>query len=152
MSYCTSADLAVAVGGSAVLVQLLDKNGDGVADADQITACLNRATSEVNGAIQIAIDVASLAAPYPDELVYRTAEIAAYRAWLQGGDGQTMPEAVLAAYTNAMQWLDRVARRERTLGVIPKPSTSQQVEQIDRNPATAQQHVPTFLSTRGAFW
>ena len=152
MPYCSSSDLSLAVGGGSVLVQLLDKNGDGVADADQVAACLARATSEVNGAIQIAIDLDSLSAPYPDELIYRTADIAAYRAWLQGGDGQTMPDAIKASYENAAKWLDQVARRERTLGVLPKPATSQQAEQIDRNPTGTTPRTPTWESTAGTFW
>lgn len=153
-NYCTSADLSVSLGGSAVMVQLLDKNGDGVADADQIAACLARATAEMKGAIQIAIDLDSLdaMASYPDELVYRTTDVAVYRAWLQGGEGQTMPESVRVNYENAARWMDQVAKRERTLGVIPKPATSQQAEQVNQNPAGVQPRTPTRLSTVGAFW
>lgn len=151
-AYATSSDLAVAVGGSSVLVQLLDKNGDGIADTDQVSACLNRATAEVNSALQIVIDLNSIAAPFPDALIYNTADIAAYYAWLQGADGQTMPEAVTARYQAAVRWLDQIAKRERTLGVLPKPATGQQVAQVDRNPAGRDYRSPTWRSTAGPFW
>lgn len=151
-NYAATADLAVAVGGSAVLVQLLDKNGDGVADTDQVAACLARATAEVNSAIQVVIDLSSLSAPYPGALIYTTADIAAYYAWLQGAEQQTMPDATRQRYENAVRWLDQVAKRERTLGATPKPATGQQVEQIDRNPTDAEYRSPTWRSTAGPFW
>jgi glutathione S-transferase len=152
MPYCSSSDLQIAVGGSPVLVQLLDKDGDGVADSDQIAACLARATAEANSALQVVIDIDSLSAPYPDALIYNTAAIAAYLAWLQGGEGQTMPDAIKAAVDDARRWLDQVARRERTLGTLPKPATGQQVEQVDRNPEGADYRVLTWNSSAGAFW
>lgn len=134
------------------MVQLLDKNGDGTADTDQVNACLARGTAECNSALQVVIDLDSLSAPYPDALIYAAADISAYYAWLQGGDGQTMPEAARTRYENATRWLDQIAKRERTLGVLPKPATGQQVEQIDRNPTDAAYRTPTWRSTAGPFW
>ena len=152
MSYFTSTDLALALGGGAVMVQLLDKNGDGVADTDMVASVISRACAEVNSALQVVIDINSLSAPYPDTLVYNSADIGAYYAWLIGADGQTMPDAVRTRYDAAAKWLDQIAQRTRTLGVLPKPATGQQVEQIDRNPPAAEWRTPTWRSMAGPFW
>lgn len=130
-NYCVQADLEVAVGGAAVLVQLLDKDGDGVADATQVAACLARATAEVNSAISIAVDISALDSPYDDTLIYQTASIAAYHAWMQGGEGQVMPDSVRERHANAQDWLSLVATRRRTLGGTTRRATSQFVgEQV----------------------
>ena len=132
--YCTQTDLELAVGGAAVLAQLLSKSGTGSADANLVAAVIGRATAEVNSAIQVAIAIDTLNPPYPDALVYVTADIGAYFAYLQGTSGQAMPDSTRQRYDNALRWLDQVARRERTLGVSPKPATDQDVKQVDTNP------------------
>ena len=135
------------------MVQLLDKDGDGVADATQVAACLARATAEANSALQIVIDLSTLSAPYADSLVYNTAELAAFYAWQQGGDSQTMPDNVRARRDDSLRWFDQIVRRERTLGVVPKAATGQQAEQVDRNPFTpGEPRTYTWRSGVGAFW
>jgi len=152
VAYCSQSDLEVTLGGAHILVQLLDKNGDGTADSAMVTACLDRATAEIDSRIQVAVDLSALSAPYPNQLIYKTADVAAYEAWKAGAEGQVIPDAVQSRYDDAINWATQVATRRATLGVVPRPTSGQIVEQIDRNPIGATQHVPTFLSTRGPFW
>jgi len=86
MAYCTATDLEYAVGGAANLIRLLDKNRDHVADADYVTSCLVRATSEIDSALQIRHQL-PLTVPYPEILVTHTAALAAYYAHQYGTDG-----------------------------------------------------------------
>lgn len=135
MAYCTQTDLETAVGGSATLVQLLDRDGDGTADSAVVTSVLDRATAEANSAIQVSVDLSTITSPYPDSLIFATANIGAYYSWLLGSSGQAVPDHIRALYDDALRWLDQVARRERTLGVVPRETTDQLVTQIDRSPA-----------------
>lgn len=131
MAYCSQSDLENALGGADKLVELLDKDGDGIADTAIVTAILNRASAEVNSAVQVVIDLSNLVAPYPDALIYNTADIGAYYAYLDGTSGQAVPENVKLRYDNAIKWLDQVATRQRTLGIASKPATGLDVQQID---------------------
>jgi len=135
MAYCTQTDLELAVGGAAALVEQLDKDGDGVADAAFVTAVLNRASAEVSSAVQLAVDLSTLSAPYPDTLVYVTADIASYYAWLEGGQGIAVPGHIRDKYQDALRWLDQVAKRERSLGVMPRSVSEKDVKQIEVNSA-----------------
>jgi phage gp36-like protein len=132
--FCTKANVEVAVGGVPVLVSLLDKNRDGVADADQVDAVLRQATAEVSSAIQIAVSLTALTEPYPDALVFNTARIAAYYAWLQSSSGQAVPQHIRDSHQDALRWLDQVAHGERTLGMAPTPMPTEGVGEVDINP------------------
>jgi phage gp36-like protein len=135
MAYCTQTDLEYAVGGAAILVQLLDKDGDGISDEGYVVRILNRATAEVASAVRISTSLESLElSSYPDALVYTTANIAAYYAFLEGTSGQGLPQHIRDNYQDSLRWLDQVARRERTLGESPKVTTDLQVRQVDPDP------------------
>lgn len=136
MAYCTQTDLENAVGGSAILVQLLDPLATGTANAARVTAVLDRASAEVASAIQVSTSLSALSAPYPDALIFNTANIAAYYAFLEGTQGQGVPEHIKQRYTNTMEWLDKVANRTRSLGASTKPATDHDVKQIEMNPAS----------------
>jgi phage gp36-like protein len=135
MAYASQTDLEYAVGGAATLVQLLDKDGDGLADAPFVARILDRATGEAKSAVQVTSDLAALENnPLPDALVYAVANIAAYYAYLEGTQGQGVPEAIRANYDDALRWLDQVARKERSLGAVPRTTTDQRVGLIDPDP------------------
>jgi phage gp36-like protein len=135
MAYCSQTDLEFAVGGAATLVQLLDKDGDGYADAGFVSRILSRATGEAKSAVQVACDLTSLEnGPLPDSLVYAVANIAAYYAFLEGTQGQGVPDSIRSNYEDALRWLDQVARRERSLGATPRATTDQSVGQVDPDP------------------
>ena len=148
MPYCTQADLEAAIGGAAILKQLLDKDGDGTADAAQVTAVLTEATAECDAAIQVAVQLPL--STTPDALKYNCARIAAYLAHLQGGEGQVVPDAIQRKYDMARDFLTRVARREATLGVASKPVTDHQVKQVERSTATKPRF--TFETSKGFIW
>lgn len=156
--YFDETALALSVGGAAVLVQLLDKDGDGVADPALVAAIRARATSDMSSIIQTQLDLIALDAravldgAYPDALVYHTADIGAYYAWLAGGENQVMPPATLAKYEAAMAWADKVAKKLATLGTPIKPAAGQFVAQVDRNPGGDVWPTPTWTSMRGSFW
>lgn len=133
-TYCTQADLELAVGGAAVLRDLLDKNNTGSADPNQVTAVLTEATAEVNSAINVAFDITTLVAPYPDALVQWTKRIAAYYAYLQSTSGMAMPENIKESYQAAQQWLDKVAHGDRSLGSTVPPGAEKSMGQVDPNP------------------
>ena len=130
-SYCTQADLASAVGGTAALVELLDRDGDGIVDAALVSSVLLRARSEVDSALGTVIDLAALVAPYPDVLVYRTADIAAYYAWVEGAKGQAVPAGVRQTYQDALDWLGEVVTGRRTLGIQSPDPEGRIVELVD---------------------
>lgn len=133
MAYCSSTDLEFAVGGAANLVQLLDKDRDGVADTAYVTACIAKADSEIDSALQVRHEL-PLAAPYPAILVTHGAALAAYYAHQNGTDGQGVPERIAAAAKDARDWLDMLAAGTRTVGTTTAPTANQQVDQIDTNP------------------
>jgi phage gp36-like protein len=133
MAYASQTDLEYAVGGAARLVELLDKDGDGYADLPFVTRILDRATAEVQSAIQVSTDLSTLSTP-PPSLIFATAGIAAYYAYLEGTAGHAVPEAILANHNDALRWLDQVARRERSLGSVPRSTTDQAATQIDPDP------------------
>jgi phage gp36-like protein len=133
--YFTQANLEVAVGGANVLRDLLDKNRDGLADADQVSAVIAEATAEVNSAIQVAVDTTTINLPYPDALVYHATRIGAYYAFLNSTSGMAMPENIRAKYDAAMDWLDRVARGDRTIGIAAPLSSAHDVSTVDVNPS-----------------
>jgi phage gp36-like protein len=135
MQYCSKTDLEYAVGGAATLVQLLDKDGDGFADEAFVNRILDRATGEAKSALQVSTDLAALEnGPIPDSLQYATANVAAYYAYLEGTQGQGVPDSIRSNYEDALRWLDQIARKERALGTVPRAKTDQQVTQVDPDP------------------
>ena len=134
MSIGTQAGLEVAVGGAAILRDLLDKNGDGLADADQVQAVLDEATDNILSALAVAIDVTTIQPPYPDVLVKHANRIGAYYAFLQSTSGMAMPENIREAYHDSIAWLDKVARGDRALGTTVPPGTAHALGQVDVNP------------------
>ncbi len=137
MAYCEQADLELAVGGAANLVRLLDKDRDDVADADAITACLARATSEIDSALQIRHQLPLTTdgnGDYPAILVTHAASLAAYYAHQYGTDGQGVPQRIAEAAKDARDWLDLLAAGTRTVGTTVKPTADLEAAQVDTNP------------------
>jgi hypothetical protein len=101
--YFSQTDLEYAVGGAATLVQLLDKDGDGVADAQFVARVQARATAEARSAIQVSTDLTVLeGGTLPDSLVYTSANIGAFYAYLEGTQGQGVPDHIRQAYDDAL--------------------------------------------------
>lgn len=134
MAYTTQANVERAVGGAAILVQLLDKDGDGVADSSQVTDILARADAEVNSAIQVCVELSSLAAPYPNSLIFCATDLAVFYAFQAGTSGMGIPDAVRQRYEDALRWLNDVAERRRTIGTSTRATADQVVGQVDPDP------------------
>lgn len=131
--YCSQADLERAVGGAAQLRQLLDKDGDNVADLDLVNMCLNTASGEIASYL-INIDLDTVVEPFTSALVAKTADIAAYYAWRYGGYGNPIPELVKSDRDEAIAWAKDVGKKYATLGEREKPNLEDVVGVIDFDP------------------
>jgi len=131
-AYCSKSDLELAVGGAAVLVRLLDKDRNGVADANLIDACLTKATSEADCALQIRHQLPLQ--ELPAILTTHVAALAAYYAHQMGTDGQGVPDRHVQAAADARTFFDQLAEGHRTIGIPHKPATDQDVRQINTDP------------------
>ncbi len=134
MLFFTQADLERAAGGAAVIVELLDKDKDGVADSDQVAAVIEAGSNEIATYIQVSVELSSLAPPYPRALVLKAADIGVFHAWVRGSEGQAVPPNVQAVYDAAVRWAVDVGRRRATLGVIPKPGLDPPAKLVDADP------------------
>lgn len=135
MARATATDLAYALGGEDVVIQLLDKDGDGAADAAYVAWLLDNACAEIDGRIRRQVPPESLTAPYPVNLVMHETRVAVYLAWSHGTRGQAMPENVERGYRDAIQWADDVGDKRIALsGAIEAPhQISDDLVDIDPN-------------------
>lgn len=145
---CSQTDVELVIGGSQILVQLLDKDGDSVADSDMVTAIIAHASSECLATIGTQY-LPSLTAPYPDVLVFAVARLAGYFAYTMGTDIQGVPAQAIALRDEATRIFDRIRNREISLGVVIAPASNQKVEVVDRNPNNDQ---TTQDSLKGSIW
>lgn len=132
--YCQQVDLEAAVGGAEILVQLLDKDGDGVADKLLVDDAIEAGCSDIASKIHRIVDLSSLSAPYPVQLVKQSARASGFYAWGMGSDGQAMPPHIQTLYNNAMDWAKRVGDRQDSLGETPRPALDPPAESVDSDP------------------
>jgi phage gp36-like protein len=134
VTYCSQADSERALGGANVLVEILDKNEDGVADADHVIDVLDEGSNELASYLQVNIDLSTLIPPYPRVLVLKAADVCAFRAWSRGSEHQAAPQNIQALYDAAIRWAGDVGRRRATLGVVPKPGLDPPAKLVDPDP------------------
>lgn len=147
---CVQNDVELAIGGVAQLAQLLDKNGDGLADADLVTAIIAHSSAEVLSAVYVQYAPTAVVVPYPDELVYLTATLSAYRAWGFGSSEIVVPDGAQKMADDARRTLDLIRSRQRGIvGISTSPATNQDVVQPNVNPLNDQ---TTRASTGGVLW
>lgn len=123
VSYAAQADLEIALGGPAVLLQLSDLAETGsLADAGSqaaITDYLETGASRVRAAVEVKHDpetIAALDAASRRLLVAWNADLSARVAWEKGGKGQALPRAVADRADRAERDLDRIAAGTLRLG------------------------------------
>lgn len=147
-NYGTQASLERAVGGADVLVQLLDKDGDGIADASLVQEILDRGDAEVNSALEgiVALPLTTV----PPGVTFAAVDVYAWLAWSYGARGQTMPPEVEARHANALRWLGDVHDRRRSLGATTRPTTGMQVQQVERS--TDDRPRFTWGTSKGFVW
>lgn len=119
---CKQSDLELALGGASVAVQLLDKDKDGIADPPLVDLCCAFGTTHVAGKVWPRVDIGTLQEPFPDRLVMLAAQVAAYKAWLVGAEGQAVPPHVGEAFDMADKVCREIAEGRDTVGAPPKPA------------------------------
>lgn len=134
IAWMTQTELELAVGGAAVLVQLLDKDADGVADTTLVNAILVRANAEVSAAVENQYALSAFSSPYPSLLINAAMGLGAYFAWTYGSSEVALPPGIERLYQDSLRLLDQISKRERSIGATPQPGTNQAVEQIDPDP------------------
>jgi phage gp36-like protein len=132
--FCEQANLERALGGADVLAELLDKNQDGAADADQVAEVLDEGSGELASYLQVNIDIATLRPPYPSILVLKAADVCAFWAWVRGSEGQAAPANIVSAREIAIQWAVDAGKRRAGLGVVPKPGLDPPAKMVDPDP------------------
>jgi hypothetical protein len=126
----SQAQLERAVGGAAVLVELLDFDGDGVADSGLVSEILDEVDSEANSYIGLAIDLSDTTIDTAPALLRKEQDCAVYLCWLRGTQAHVIPEAAKLAREDAIRWYGDVRDRRAGLGLASRPTTSQQVQQV----------------------
>lgn len=134
MARLTKAKLEAAIGGVEVLRDLLDKNFDGVADDVLVEKAIRDAESEAASAIEVVYDLGD--PRLDDSLVLEDykLKLAVYHACKIGTAGQAILQDVRDDYDKAIVWFDKLANRERGVGVKNQPATSFPVEVVDIDP------------------
>lgn len=150
MPRLTQADLERAVGGAAVLAELLDFDGDGQADSASVDEILAEVDAEANSYIQIRIDISSAQLNTAPLLLMREKACAAYLCYLRGTRGQAMPDAVRQAREDAIRWYEDVGQGRATIGTVVKPASDLQVTQVERS--TEAMPRVTWNTMKGFVW
>lgn len=134
MPRLVQSDLEAAVGGASVLRDLLDKNDDGVPDAELVEEVIDTVEGEVKSAVEVAIRLDDPAVEQSRILHQKKRVLAKFWCYHVGTNGQAVPQEARDAYQEVLDWLDRVALGRRTLGHSPAPATSYPVETVDIDP------------------
>lgn len=118
MAYCTQADVEIAVGGPAKLVQLSDQDGSGAVDAGVVANAIAEADAEINSYIghRYAVPLS----PVPDIIKLKSAAWAARVLRRNLYNGQPLADDLEREATD-IKWLDRVATGVVSLGIEPTP-------------------------------
>lgn len=123
--YASQADLEVALGGPAVLLQLVDYDATGsLAGAGAqavLTDYLEVGAARVRAAVEVKHEPEAINNLSPSSrrmLASWNADLSARVAWEKGGRGQAMPQAVADRAERAERDLDRLAAGQLRLGRV----------------------------------
>lgn len=134
MGRLTKDKLEAAVGGAAVLRDLLDRDGDGMADDALVDKAIRDAESEAASAVEVVYDLNDPRLDHSLVLEDYKLKLAVYHAYKIGTAGQAIPQDVRDDYDKTIAWLDKLANRQRGAGVPNPPATSFPVELVDIDP------------------
>lgn len=140
MAFCNQADLEIALGGAAELVQLADRDQDGVADLSVVTDYLESGAAVVRAAVEVKHEPETIAALDADSLRHLrdlNKWWSAAIAWLEGSKNQAMPERLREQREWVQQELDRIRTGERRLGRVAggkAAALGQFVGNVDHDP------------------
>lgn len=132
--YFSQTELENALGGAAILVQLLDKDGDGVADVSLVAEVIANACGDIDSAIAVRAQL-PLPAPYPAAVVSNAIKLGIYWAHVKGTGGQGVPADVRDVYAQVELWMERIVEGKRSLGVVPRASSGRQAAQVEPSAA-----------------
>ena len=130
MPRVTQAMLERGLGGPARLVQLSDKTGSGIADSTFVSEVLAAGEEEANSMIAMAVDLADPGLATSSLLLRHQLALTVYIVYFRGTGGLGVPPEVKADRDEAERVLTLVGERKRSLGLVTRPTTSQQVEQV----------------------
>ncbi len=130
MGYCSQSDLEAVVGGPKPLAQLLDKDGDGLADPALVAKAIAAGASQLNTAIQVQVEPSSITVPYEQVLIDNNAVLAAEWAHQFGSGGVEVPPWLTQAANRVREWMSLFVDRKRTLGASPQRGSSQLLTQV----------------------
>lgn len=132
--YFEKADLVRAVGGSKALIKLLDKDKDGIADAELVEGIIDDACSEMASLVEKNVALSGLTAPYPRILVSKSSHIGAFLAWGEGSEGQAIPEWVQTRYDAAYRWAKDAGAGDVSMGLVNRPALDPPAKTLDPDP------------------
>ena len=118
--YATRADVVIAAGGTARLLQLADHDADSKEDDDLVDSAIIEAESLINSYVRKKREV-PLPPPVPDVIRTMTANIA---VWVLKSRRDALTEADAMLQEQRVQWLENLARGKVDLGVNPAPAAS----------------------------
>jgi hypothetical protein len=150
--YITDADVFGRFGGEKYLAQCLDNDNDGVYDQDRLTLAKKDACEKIAAACGVQIDVqaAYQSGNIPQYMVTMAAQEAVYYCWQYGTEGQACPKFVITQHEENDRELDRIRRRERTIGAPEKyPSSAQALEKVNADPCRRRFTVRNFSAPNG---
>lgn len=128
--YFSKEDLEDAVGGAAVLVQLLDKDNDTVADASLVQKVIDTACADIDSAVAVRNQL-PLVAPYPPSVVANALRNGVYYAHVFGTGGQGVPPEAKTQRDEAELWCERISLGTRSLGGTPPTTSGRQAIQVE---------------------
>lgn len=118
--YATRADVVIAAGGTARLLQIADQDADGKEDTDLVDAALIEAEGLINSYVRKKREV-PLPAPIPDVVRTTTASMA---VWVLKRNRDALTEADAILQEQRIAWLENLAAGKVDLGINPAPPAS----------------------------
>ena len=140
LTYCSQADLEIALGGAATLRQLSDPDNTGTALTAMVTDFLESGAALVRAAISIKYtpeSVENLDAASRRLLRDCNKWLSAEIAWLEGGRGQAVPNRVAEQADRTRDVLDRIAKGGLTFARVSggtEPALAQVAGPLDFDP------------------
>ena len=140
IAYCSAADLEVALGGAAVLVQLADPGQTGTADAGIVQDYLESGAAEIRPFVEVKHEpetIANLDSDSLRRLRDANAALSARIAWEKGGMGQAMPQTVTNRAERTEQFCRDLSMGVQRLGRVAggtQASLGQNVQVVDSDP------------------
>lgn len=127
----TRAEAAQAVGGSKQLVELLDRNKDGVVDDDAYAEAMEAAQADVYSLVGTSINIRDTNVPQAPVLRTQAKRCFRYHAHVVGKGGQAMPAGVRDDYNEAIGILKEFRSGDRVLDIVEEAGGAMPAHKVD---------------------